>query len=405
MSDINPSVSELHATLSSLIQARLNEASPVLPKMFTAAFALVLSAVAKKLYNYGGFNALQPFVRTASYRQTTINGRQIVPLVELGVLVGVGTPRAATQAELSVQLTILNPVGTLPAGEKLLSPSTGVTYMTVGSTVLSGATTTARVRAVSDRTDTQGAGVQGNLDAGSPLVFIRPIDSVSSDAIVVDTLVTGTNAETEAVYRQKVIDRFQKKPQGGAYADYEMWAEEVPGIINAYPYRNNITPHVVDVYCEATPESAGNADGIPTAAQLLAVGESIDYDVGGMASRRPVSAVVNPLPITKSAFNVTVTGLTVPTNLGQTQEDVNDVIEIAFNQAEPYIAGLSVGRRREKITRSALIGLVEDVVTAAGGEFGTVTFQLDGVAVNLESYSLGYGEKAKLNGTVTFVGP
>jgi uncharacterized phage protein gp47/JayE len=399
MSQQNPTTAELTSIVSNMLQAELNESVPLLPKAFTSVISKAVGAIAKLLFNYGGYNALQQFVRTASFKPTTINGRVITPLIELGVLVGVGTPGAATQAELTVAVPVTQQTGYLASGSQLVSASTGVTYVTLGVVLLNAASVAVDIRAVSDSSGTQGAGSQGNLEAGDVLSFVKPIGEISGDATVTAVLVTGADGEKEDIYRQRVLDRFQKRPQGGATADYEQWAEEVPGIINAYPYTDPVIPGKVNVYCEATVASSGDPDGIPTTAQLTAVGESINLDQSGLATRRQISALVEPLAISRVTFDVSVTGLAGVANLGQTQTDINTAVREFFLSAEPYIAGLTVGRRRERITRSALIGLIEDIVTAAGGSFTTATFSVNGVGTPLESHTLAAGTKAKLVGT------
>src|SRR5690606_29393047 len=109
-------------------------------------------------------------------------------------------------------------------------------------------------------------------------------------------------------YRGRLIRRLQRRPQGGAYADYQAWGEEVPGILNVYPYPS-ATPGEVDVYVEATVESSRGPDGIPTPAQLAAVEASTEFDEAGLASRRPVNAAVNVYPITRQSFDVVLGGL------------------------------------------------------------------------------------------------
>jgi hypothetical protein len=179
-------------------------------------------------------------------------------------------------------------------------------------------------------------------------------------------------------------------------ADYEAWAEEVPGIINAYPYTGD--PGEVDVYTEATEASSGDPDGIPTGAQLQAVLDSINLDENGLATRRPANAFVNSLPITRKGFFTSVTDLAVD-NLAKVQADITTAVEEYFTNAEPFIDGLTIPPRRDRLTRSALIGLVEDIVTAANGTFTTVEFNTTGVFPGtLELYVLQQGEKAKSEG-------
>ena len=94
-----------------------------------------------------------------------------------------------------------------------------------------------------------------------------------------------------------------------------------------------------------------------------------------------------------------VTGLLVDDLVGvraQIEQAINDY----FKSRDPFIDGLSVPLRRDRITRSALGGVVDDIVSASGGIFSSVIVSQSGL--NVELYSLGIGEKAKA-ATVTFI--
>ena len=341
---------------------------------------------------------LQVFVRTASANTTTVNGENVIPLTEWGRLIGVGDPAAATNAELIISITVNNQTGTLPSGSQLVNTNNGVTYITIGAVALNAAIVQATIRAVSDQTDGGGAGAIGNLDPGAVVSFANPLANVARDTVVASQAVTGADGEATEAYRQRVMDRFQKRPQGGAYADYEQWGEEPAGILNVYPYTSDC-PGQVDVYVEATVASSGDQDGIPTTTQLQEVLDSIEVDQSGLASRRPANALVNSFPITRTGFDVRVTGLSVD-NLASVQSSITTAIEEYFLDREPFIEGLSVLPRRDRITRSAIGGVVDDIVSAAGGIFSSVIVTQS--AVNIELYSLGIGEKAKAE-SVTFV--
>jgi hypothetical protein len=256
------------------------------------------------------------------------------------------------------------------------------------------------VRAVADQAGGGGAGTIGNLEPGAILTFANPLPNVSREATVDSQVVTAANGEEIEVYRQRVIDRFQKRPQGGAYADYEQWAEEVEGIINAYPYTGS--PGEVDVYSGATVASSGNSDGIPTNAQLEAVLDSINMNQNGLASRRNANAFVNSLPIRRTGFQVRVTGLNGVSDPAQVQADIEEDLTSYFLSAEPYIIGLSIPPRQDQLTATRVASIVEDVVTAAGGTFVAAEFSLTGVFSPLAIYILGAGEKSKLVPPVTF---
>ncbi|MCK5606546.1 baseplate J/gp47 family protein [Candidatus Pacearchaeota archaeon] len=400
MSLQTPTTAEISANIIAQLEATLNQTIPLLPKSFLRVLAKTLAAVFILLYKYGGFTFLQIFVSTASINETTVNGIKISPLIAWGRLIGVGDPVAATQAELLIDITVENQVGSLPSGSQLINADNGVTYITIGTILLDAATVQATIRAVSDQAGGGGAGAIGNLEPGDIVSFANPLANVARDAVVDSQVVTGADGEGTEVYRQRIIDRFQKRPQGGASADYEIWGEEVAGIINIFPY-TGVDPGEVDVYVEATVASSGDPDGIPTGAQLQAVADSIELDENGLATRRPANAFVNVFPITRTGFDTVVSDLSVD-NPSQVQSDITNAITEFFLAAEPFVDGLTIPPRKDRITQSGLIGLVEDIVTAANGTFTTVTFTPTGIGGSIELYILGQGEKAKSTGT-TFI--
>lgn len=395
MSLTTPTTKEISDNIIAQLEASLNQTIPLLPKSFLRVLAKTLAGVFVLLYKYGGFIFLQIFVQTASANETTINGKIVKPLIEWGRLIGVTDPTAATNAELLIDITVENQVGTLSSGTQLVNADNGVTYITIGAVLLNAATVQATIRAVSDQAGGGGAGAIGNLDPGAIVSFANPLANVARNATVDSQTVTGADAELTEIYRQRVIDRFQKRPQGGAYADYEQWGEETAGIINVYPYTSDC-PGQVDIYCEANTDI--DPDGIPTPAQLQAVLDSINLDQDGRATRRPANALANTFAITRTGFVVNVAGLIVD-NLAQVQADITTAVEEYFLDREPFIDGLSILPRRDRITRSGVGGIVDDIVNAAGGIFSGVTITQS--TIDIQTYSLGIGEKAKVD-SVTF---
>ena len=395
MSLNTPTTKEISDNIVAQISASLNQTIPLLPKAFIRVLAKALAGVFILLYKYGGFMFLQMFVSAASTKETTVNGRILTPLTEWGRLIGVGDPTSATQAELTVEITVENQTGTLGSGAQLTSTA-GVTYITIGSIILDAPTKEIPVRAVADQAGGGGAGTIGNLDPGAILSFANPLANVARDTVVITQTVTGANAEDVEVYRQRVIDRFQKRPQGGAYADYEQWGEEVAGIVNCYPY-TSLNPGQVDIYVEATPASSGNANGIPTVAQLQAVLDSINFDQSGLATRRPANALANTYAITRTGFDVRVLGL-VADDLAQVRDDIDVALAEFFLSRAPYIVGLTIPPRQDRITKASVSGVVDDVVSASGGVFTNAFIYLEGTTALVDIYTLGIGEKSKLGG-------
>lgn len=388
---VTPTTAELSTTIVSQIESSIGETVPLLPKSFIRVLAKVLAGAIILVYRYAGFALLQMFVSTASTQETVVNGRKIVPLVEWGRLVGVGDPERATRTELDVTVTVANQTGSLPAGTQLLHTPSGVLYTSIAAVSLDAPTVTLTVRAASQSGGGDGGGDIGNRSPGDVLTFANPLGNVARDAVVASVVAQGADAEDWEVYRARVLRRFQRRPQGGAFADYDAWATSVTGILFAYPYKGD--PGEVDVYVEATEESSGSPDGIPTAPQLASVAAAIDFDDAGLATRRPANAAVNVLPITRTGFDVIITGL-IASDLNATKDAIEEAVDEYLRTREPYIVGLSVPPRLDRITRAAISGIADDVADGVNGTITSVDLKLLGVP--MPSYTVGTGEKAKL---------
>jgi len=393
MSLSTPTTKEISDNIISQLEASLNQSIPLLPKSFLRVLSKVLGAVFVILFKYGGFIFLQIFVSTCSASDTEVNGRTVNPLQRWGRTMGVEDQVGAETAELSIDITVQNQSGVLQSGAQLLNSGNGVTYLLLTSIVLDAPVVQGTIRAVSDQAGGDGSGAQGNLSPGDIVSFANPLPNVQGDASVVSQLVVGAEGETTESYRARVENRFKKPPQGGAKVDYEVWGEEPAGIVNCYPYTSEC-PGQVDVYAEATPASSGSPDGIPSTAQLVEVSNSIEFNENGLASRRPVGALANVLPIRRSGFQVTVQGIDQVDNLAQVQEDVTNALTTYFLAREPFIVGLSTPPRVDRITNSEVGGIISSVVSASGGIFtGQITVGPPG---NISIYTLGEGEKSKV---------
>lgn len=394
-----PSVKEISDNIIAQLEAILNQTIPILPKGFNRTIAKAIAGVFILLYKYGGWIFLQLFVRTASFQETEILGKKVIPLIEWGRLIGIGDPVRATQAELLVDITVENQTGSILAGTLLTSNKNGINYLLTASVVLDAAIKQGNIKATSDTQGGSGAGAIGNLDPGDVVSFVNPIPNVARDTTVDSQVVTAADGETEAQYRQRVIDRFQKQPQGGAGVDYEIWGEEVAGIINIFPYTGAIAGFV-DVYSEATPASSGSPDGIPTQAQLNAVETAITFDSESKQTRKPVNARLNSFAIDRIGFDVSVLGLTVD-DPATVQSSIESAVETYFLDREPFIEGVTPLPRTDRITLQNIEGIIDDIVTAANGSFLGATLTKTGDLFTIDFYPLGIGEKSKLT-IITF---
>jgi hypothetical protein len=131
-----PKLSDIKDSIISQLSLKLSQTIPLLDKSFTIVQAGALAGQLTQLYKYAGFSFLQLFVKYASTKGTTVNGKTITPLVEWGRLVGAGDPLAAERAELVVDVTVLTQTGSIAAGAQLLFPATGVVYVVKAAVAL-----------------------------------------------------------------------------------------------------------------------------------------------------------------------------------------------------------------------------------------------------------------------------
>lgn len=398
----NRTISDINDLIISQFEAQFSKTFPIFPKSFLRVLSKVLSAVFILLYKSAGWMFLQLFVSTASFKEIEVLGKKITPLIEWGRLVGVGDPIPATQFECTILVTV-NAIGsTLYAGTQFQSDINNVLYITTENYLLDTATKSINLLAVD-------SGEVGNLDIGDTLSLVNTLGIIENDADITVIITTAIDQESETDYRQRVSERFQLQPQGGAYADYRIWASEVPGVQQTYIYSGDPPSNVI-VYVAGDAEIY--ADRIPDSALLLAVAEAIEYDPDTtLATRRPIGAVIDPdgdgsyaniKPITVVTFDVEVTGLSIDAALlSQTRTDIKSALEAYFLEREPFIEGLSIPPKKGTVTQSNVIGIVNNIVRANSGTFLSALNSIGGVSTT--NYSLLEGELAKL-GTLTVNG-
>ncbi|HEX4473487.1 MAG TPA: baseplate J/gp47 family protein [Polyangiaceae bacterium] len=363
-----PTTADLRDNIVAQLSASLSQTIPLLPKAFAYVLATVLAGVFILLYKYCGFIFLQMFVQYATDAEVMVNGKVVRPLVLWGEFFGVGDPELATRAEATARVSVLSQTGSLPGGAQLLNASTGVLYQTTAPVPLNAPVVFPTIRAMSDQTGGDGSGSIGNLNPGDVVSFANPLPNVGKDAVVVAQTVTGADAETVDAYRGRVLLRTRGRPQGGAYADYRIWASEVPGIVAIYPYAS-ATPGEIDLYIEADEASSGSADGIPTAAQLSAVQAAIQFDAGGVSTRQPVNvSKVNVLPITRVALDAWVVGLVIANaDRAACEAAIQAGCDEYFRSRESFTVGFSSLPRNDRATNAQLGALVDEIVSANNG--------------------------------------
>jgi uncharacterized phage protein gp47/JayE len=387
------------------LETSLNTTIPLLDKSCIRQLSKALGGNYVLLYMYANWILLQQFIKTASNTEVDFNGISLNPLQAHGDLVGI-LQGVGQRTELTVEISVISQGGTITSGEQIVNPETQMIYVVVGDVSLDDDIVTATIRATI-------AGVLGNVDTGSTLSFVSPPSAVEKDVMVIDVEQDGVDPEKTEAYRERILERWMARPQGGSYADYKNWAEEVTGVRNAFVYSgwgnggspgwdpNPVaggTAGMVFVYIEDDVDD----DGVPTQTLLDTVEEYIEGDGAGLANRRPVNAYVKVLGITRTEVDVEISGLTVDL---EDDTGVRNAIEEAI---EEYLydrypggqAGYTVlPPRRDIVSQTELGGIVARVAGGYSGFIGGITITIDGSEE--VTYYLQEGERAK-PGTISW---
>jgi hypothetical protein len=392
----NKTIEETKALLIDAFQLHFNRKLRILPKSFISILSAVLAGIFITLYKQIGWLFLQLFPGTAFWGEVNILGLKIRPLVKWGVLIGVGNPRKGTQwrGSILVNVTALNTQ--LVAGTQLKSDLTGKIYLIDATKYLENEEET--VTATCNE-----SGIVGNLQAGDVLNFVNPLGNVKKATTVESILREGTDDETEADYRYRVVNRYRVQPQGGSLADYRIWAAEVPGVLNTYPYNDDDSPSGVILYISGIP--ALYPDRIPSTTLLIKVGDTCTYDPEtGKATRKPMTAVLDPQwngtytnirPVVIIPFDIYINGL-AGISAAEFAVIVRPAIDDYFLGREPYIRGLSDDNNKINIvSKNNVSSTVDQIAISVKAEFDNVVMYFSEEAI--PTYTLGRGELAKLD--------
>ena len=421
------SAKEISDAIIAQLENSLNTTIPLLPKAFCRVLAKALGGIFVLLYQYAGFILLQVFPKTASNEPMTIGGYTITPLAMWGSLVGV-FQQLGREAEYTIEITVLVQGGTISSGERIVNPATEMIYVIIGDVALDAATVTADIRATK-------VGEIGSVDVGTTLNFVSPPSAVEKEVEVTVEIAPGVDKQTTEEYREQVLERWAARPQGGAYADYRDWAEEVVGVKNAYPYSGW---YDASAYSNPWPagspmnaagqvfifiESASHTYGVPpalgpggrppnpeTGGLLQDVFDHIEADESGLASRRNINAYIRVYPIHaepwtwttggRTEFDVDVIGLASVEDTAAALAAIEDALTDYFLDREPYITGLAIPPRKDIISDMSVGAVAGQVAESLGGTITDVVVSVSGTPITDGIYYLSEGEKCKI-GTVT----
>lgn len=400
----NKTVDEVYNILYEGICAKFNQRFKLLPKSFLHIWCKIVAGVFITGYKTNAWWGLQQYPATAYYGNVSCLGVTINPLKMLGNLYGVGDPYMPTSWEGKISIPVEVQGDYLESGTQLKSSVTGKLYLVEESVLLNEVSIIAKVKC------TEG-GIDGNLEVGDTMDFVSPLGIVGKTATVTAILSDGTDEETESDYRNRVQVRFSTKPHGGSSSDYREFASEVSGVLQTYIYGdckeisgNNYTVTGVIIYVAGKKELY--TDRIPNDALLRAVGDACTYDPETGKTRKMIGQVIDPTndgtyqnikPVSVTGFDVYLTGLS-NIDVADFKDSLKSALDTYFEGREPYIRGLSnESEILNKVTYNNILGVINELAISVKADFTSVKLQKNGTSTDITTYTLGFGELAKLD--------
>lgn len=299
---IRPTLTALKNQVAQDINADLPGADSLLRFSNLNVLGNAQAGLAHQHYGYLDYIAMQatPYTATDEY------------LAAWGALKGV-YQKGATQAAGTVTFPATSSAVTIPAGTPVSrSDGTGYTVLDVASQTSSSITVDVVANA-----DTSGlTGALGNCLSGSSFTLGTGIANITSTGVS-GTVAGGADLETQTAFRTRVVNAYQRQPQGGASDDYVTWAMQVAGVTRAWTKSLIYGAGTVGVYFMMDLVRSVN-NGVPQGTNGVATLETRDAAATGdqlivandIYPLRPVTALVYLLAPTLTPVNMSIQGVT-----------------------------------------------------------------------------------------------
>jgi uncharacterized phage protein gp47/JayE len=258
--------------------------------------------------------------------------------------------------------------GSVIEAGKLLQRSDGIEYTTDAEAIIASGIATVAVTATT-------GGQLTNAGAGQSLTLVSPIAGVQSSATVAaGGLTGGTDAEGDPSLLQRLRERVQATPQGGAIGDYTLWAKQIAGVTRVWPMPLWNGASTVGVYFTRDDD----AGIIPDAGEVATVQAHID-------TLRPVTANVTVYAPTAVPVDMTIQ---LNPNTSTVQAAVEAELLDLFRREAQVEDGAGSG--------TVLLSHVREAISVAIGENNHV------LTTPVADITLSPGELATL-GTITWL--
>ena len=240
-------------------------------------------------------------------------------------------------------------------------------------------------------------GIDAKLSINDTLTITAPVANVDSSSIVLSEVTAPVESELIEDYRNKVIDSYRLEPEGGAGTDYRLWASEVTGVQQSYPFTAT-TPNEVNLFIEATIPSSTDGKGTPSATILSDVEDAIEDPTVDRPSRKPLTvSKVNYTAITPLDIDIEIVNYidSTPSTIAL----IENALKEELDGIRPFVGSIDVLSDKNDIFNvNKIISVILEAVP--GSIFSSIVLKVDGNIVS--TYTFLDGDIPYLN-TVTYV--
>lgn len=348
-----PTTQQLYDSILSNLEAEFSITLNPFGRAFLVALSGVFSGILWLFYIAIGILQANIWVDTCD----------LVTLIRYGLIILGRNMFQATPAQYTISL-VGSVGGVVPATQVWRSDdsseSPGMLYqITGGAYTMPGSSGTVTIQALEGGTDSA-------LNIGDTLTATAPMNNVNqAGAIVTVDVVDPVDAETEALYRQNVIEKVQLVAGSWSAVDYRLLGTGISGVQQTYAYINPSNSNEVDVYLQG--EIPGSAIGgtIITA-----------YDTAIELVRPIGTFIIDVLATPINEITITITAGSFTPYTAAQKTIINGALVNFVNSVHPFIAAAdNIANRNDVIATFNLNSVITGAVPGFG--FSTVTFTVD----------------------------
>ncbi|SEJ21786.1 Uncharacterized phage protein gp47/JayE [Azotobacter beijerinckii] len=349
-----PALSDLRAQVAADITAGLPTADGLLRFSNLSILGTSLAGLAHLQYGFLDWIAKQacPYTSTEEFLEAWAALKKVYR-------------KTATAASGQVTFLGATPGALIDAGTEIVRSDSMAFHAVETSTVAGDGSIVVAVAADSP-------GEAGNTPAGSLMTLGSAITGIPSSGAVTTAITGGADQELDQDLFKRMLEAYQKPPNGGSKSDYEAWALEIPGVTRAWCNPNGFGAGTVVVYImldDANADYSGfpqGTNGISASDNRVTSGNLAAGDqlavADGIFSEQPVTAMVyvcGPIPL---PVNFTISGLSGASSA--TRAAIASAIREVLNEYGEPLNGSIVPLSAIESAIAAISGTAGFVITA-----------------------------------------